>query len=936
MQETIKIRGAREHNLKNIDLEFPKNKLVVFTGVSGSGKSSLAFDTIYAEGQRRYVESLSSYARQFLGVMAKPDVDLIEGLSPAISIDQKTTSANPRSTVGTITEVYDYLRLLFARIGHPHCPICGREIANQSLDQIVGGVIDFIKNSAKDKKLVKLLFFSPLVEGRKGEYSGLLENLRAKGYKRVRIDNVMHKLDEEIILIKTNKHTIEVEVDRISVSSLDNLSGRITQSVEEALKLSEGLVIMSEVKDIGFGIPEIPKSFTDHLFSERFACPVDNIQIAEIEPRTFSFNSPHGACPSCTGIGRILKVDPERIFAQELSITEGGILPYANAFDQNTWFSRIIARFAWENDINIKTPIKNLTAQQKKMLLWGNGRSRFEGIANQIERRHRTTQSDYARAAYEKFMREVICEACEGRRLKKEALAITIEGMSISQITDLSIKDAQEWVESLPDGPVARLIVKEIVTRLNFLISVGLDYLTLGRAAGTLAGGEAQRIRLASQIGTGLTGVLYVLDEPTIGLHPRDNARLIATLKNLRDLGNTVIVVEHDAEMMNSSDYLVDFGPGAGKQGGAIIASGSSEQVAKNSNSITGQYLSGKRKISITGITSSKSSKSLRLLGAAQYNLKNIDLEIPLGKFVAVTGVSGSGKSTLIVETLYHGLNHEMNPAYRSQPGEYKKIEGQQNVNKVSLIDQSPIGRTPRSNPATYTKTFDLIRQAFASTRDARAAGYKPGRFSFNVKGGRCEACEGQGQVKIEMQFMADIWVVCEVCKGTRYNKQTLEVEYKGKNISDVLSLTVAEAEEFFHAHPAIVRKLETLQAVGLDYMELGQSAPTLSGGEAQRVKLAAELGKKHSGHVMYILDEPTTGLHFADLEKLLRVLKLLVSKGNTVIVIEHNLDIIKNADWIIDLGPEGGEKGGEVIAQGTPDHVRKQKNSYTGQFLSK
>lgn len=973
MQDTIKIKGAREHNLKNVDLEIPKNKLVVFTGVSGSGKSSLAFDTIYAEGQRRYVESLSSYARQFLGVMGKPDVDLIEGLSPAISIDQKTTSANPRSTVGTITEIYDYLRLLFARVGHPHCPICGKEIVGQSVDQLVEAMLDLITQMAMGEKIVKLLVFSPVVQDKKGEYSHLLDNLKSKGFKRVRIDGSIYSLDEEIVLIKTNKHTIDVEIDRFTVESKnlkdkvfgENLESRLTESVEQALKLSEGLVVLSQVKDNGFEIPAKPKDFGDHLLSERFACPVDNISLPEIEPRTFSFNSPHGACDHCSGIGKILQVEPALVFADEITITEGGILPWANAFENDTWFGRLLLTFCAEVGIDTRTPIKNLTAKQKELLLKGTGNKiykvpgknrfgkdtywwqPFRGVEGELERRHSETSSDYVRGVTERFMREVDCPGCNGKRLKDEALAVTIGGKNISAVVEMSIKDTKAWATglkskglTLKESQIADLILKEIISRLDFMVSVGLDYLTLARAAGTLAGGEAQRIRLASQIGTGLTGVLYVLDEPTIGLHQRDNKRLIDTLKRLRDLGNTVIVVEHDAEMMKASDYLVDFGPGAGREGGAVVAEGTPTQVTKDKKSLTGKYLAGRKKIEIetppTELDLKPVSGTLSLLGAKQFNLKNVSVDFPLGKLVAVTGVSGSGKSTLIVETLYKTLRQALNPYYKELPGASKGVKGIENINKVSLIDQSPIGRTPRSNPATYTKTFDLIRKVFAQTRDARAAGYKPGRFSFNVKGGRCEACEGQGQVKIEMQFMADLWVECEVCRGARYNKQTLEIEYKGKNISQVLTMSIDEAASFFHVHAPIVKKLETLQAVGLGYMELGQPAPTLSGGEAQRVKLAAELGKSHKGHTVYILDEPTTGLHFADLEKLLLVLKLLIAKGNTVIVIEHNLDVIKNADWIIDLGPEGGEEGGEVVATGTVEEIKKTKSSHTGTFLRK
>lgn len=967
----IKIRGARQHNLKNISVDIPKNKLVVFTGVSGSGKSSLAFDTIYAEGQRRYVESLSTYARQFLGVMEKPDVDLIEGLSPAISIDQKTTSRNPRSTVGTVTEVYDYLRLLFARVGHPHCPVCGREISSQSLDEIAKAAYELIEGKTKEGKSARFLILSPLVMDKKGEFSTLFDNLKAKGFRYARVDGYIKDLSEELILIKTNKHTIEAQVDRLSLSLgnlkdrvfQDNLKSRLSDSLEQALKLSDGLVVLSQVTDKSFEMPEFPKSFKNFLFSEKFACPIDNIQIPEIEPRTFSFNSPHGACQTCAGIGRILKVDPNLIFSPELSITEGGILPFGNMFEHDTWFSRLLLTACGENGINPKTPIKNLEKGEKEILLNGTrdrvyrveGTNRFgrmtyiyetfKGVVKELEERHAETESDWVRSEVEKYMRENICSECGGARLKKEALSITIDGLSINDVTNLSITQCASWIRKLisegilsqREKDIANLILKEIEVRVNFLISVGLEYLTLNRSAGTLAAGEAQRIRLASQIGSGLTGVLYVLDEPTIGLHQRDNQRLINTLKKLRDLGNTVIVVEHDEEMIRNADHIIDFGPGAGKNGGYIVETGGVADLVKKPNSLTGKYLLGKLDIDIKRqLSLEKNGKFMTLYGCSQFNLKNIDVNFPLGKFVVITGVSGSGKSTLLVETLYPALNLKLNPYYRELPGKFRKIVGEENVDKVILIDQSPIGRTPRSNPATYTKVFDPIREVFAQTREARAAGFKKGRFSFNVKGGRCEACEGQGQIRIEMQFMNDIWVSCEVCKGARYNAQTLEVTYKGKNISEVLAMTVAEAKEFFHAHQAIVSKLETLEAVGLDYMELGQPATTLSGGEAQRVKLATELTKKATGKTAYILDEPTTGLHFADIQKLLNVLRLLVDKGNSVFIIEHNLDVIKNADWIVDLGPEGGEKGGKIVAEGPVEYIKKEKNSYTGLFLNK
>lgn len=972
MENTIHIKGARQHNLKNVDLDIPKDKLVVLTGVSGSGKSSLAFDTIYAEGQRRYVESLSTYARQFLGLMEKPDVDLIEGLSPAISIDQKTTSRNPRSTVGTVTEVYDYLRLLFARIGHPHCPVCGREIASQSVDQIVGSILDLFQTLSKEKKEARVLIVAPVVSDKKGEFSNLFDNLKAKGYKTVRVDGYIKDLSEELVLIKTNKHTIEAVVDKLTVSgkelkdkvARENLKTRLTDDVEQALKLTEGLVVASEVLDKGFSMPESPKEFKDHLFSEKFACPIDNIQIPEIEPRSFSFNSPQGACEECNGIGKILKAEVDLVISEELSILEGGILPFQNMFEHDTWYSRIILEVCRQNGINPNKAFKDLTKDQRKAILYGTneriyeveGTNRqgrmtrihetFEGVMNEIEKRHQETESDYVRGSLEKYMREKVCPVCNGARLKKEALGVTIDKKSIANITSLSIEASLNWINNLEvsaeilskrEKEIAKLIVKEISARLGFLKAVGLEYLTLDRAAGSLSGGEAQRIRLASQIGSGLTGVLYVLDEPTIGLHQRDNNRLINTLKRLRDTENSVIVVEHDRDMINSADHIVDFGPGAGKFGGEVVSQGTPTHIKRDRKSLTGKYLSGKKKITVPKELQKKivdDQKYLEIKGCTKFNLKNIDVKFPLGRLAAITGVSGSGKSTLLVETLYPALMQHLNPFYRGDIPIYKDLKGMENVDKAILIDQSPIGRTPRSNPATYTKVFDPIRDVFSQTKEARSLGYKKGRFSFNVKGGRCEVCEGQGQIKIEMQFMSDIWVECEVCHGKRYNEQTLEVNYRGKNIAEVLDMTVSEAKEFFHAHPPIVDKLDTLEAVGLGYMELGQPATTLSGGEAQRVKLATELSKRATGNTVYILDEPTTGLHFADLEKLLTVLRLLVDKGNTVLVIEHNLDVIKNADWIVDLGPEGGEKGGYVVEEGEMDKIKKNKSSYTGKYL--
>ena len=974
MNDYISVKGARQHNLKNVSLDIPKNKLTVLTGVSGSGKSSFAFDTLYAEGQRRYVESLSTYARQFLGIMEKPDVDSITGLSPAISIDQKTTSRNPRSTVGTVTEVYDYLRLLFARVGHPHCPVCGAEISQQTLEEIVNKIFE-LKG--------RFYLLAPVVKDRKGEFSALLDNLISKGYSKVRIDGVYKDLHDDFSLIKTNKHTIDVVVDKMTIDPKDKQQGvslrsRLFDSVSQALKLADGYVILSEIKDASFVIPDYPKEYEDHLFSEKFSCPKDNISLPEVEPRSFSFNSPHGACPTCTGLGKLLKVEPNLVFSEELSIMEGAILPFASMFDHETWYAKTVVAMCEKQGINTHKPINQLTSKEKQILLYGTendiyevaGTNKFgkdtkiwqkyEGVVNGIERRYKETDSDYIKNEFEKYMREQICQTCEGARLKKEVLAITINNESISKVTSSSVKSLIQWTQKLEaalntrEKQIGKLILKEIEGRLKFLESVGLEYLTLDRVAGTLSGGEAQRIRLASQIGSGLTGVLYVLDEPTIGLHQKDNQKLIDTLKALRDLGNTVVVVEHDEEMMRNSDFLADFGPAAGKLGGELVASGTPKQVMANPKSLTGKYLSGKKKISVNpvslrgGITTKQSEKQdcflprfarsrndkLTIYGASQFNLKNINVEFPLGKLVCITGVSGSGKSTLLVETLYPALQQEFNPFFKAEVGVHKRIEGIDKIDKAILIDQSPIGRTPRSNPATYTGLFDPIRDVFALTREAKVQGYKKGQFSFNLKGGRCEACEGQGQTKIEMQFMPDIWVSCEVCHGKRYNSQTLEVMYKGKSISDVLDLTISEAVEFFNSHPKIYEKLETLQDVGLGYMQLGQPATQLSGGEAQRVKLATELSKRQTGKTFYILDEPTTGLHFADIEKLLKVLRLLVSKGNTVCVIEHNLDVIKNSDWVIDLGPNGGDGGGEIIAVGTPKDIKKNKNSVTGKYL--
>jgi len=962
--DKIIIKGARENNLKNIDLELPKNSLVVLTGISGSGKSSLAFDTLYAEGQRRYVESLSSYARQFLGVMDKPDVDYIEGLSPAISIDQKSASHNPRSTVGTTTEIYDYLRLLFARVGHPHCPLCGNEVAMMSVDQISGQILaDKDKITSKGRRIMIL---SPVIKDRKGEYSQLFEDLKKKGYSKVRVDGHVRDLDEDLVLIKTNKHTIDVVIDRLVLDTKSvhdqTLYSRLTQSIETALKSGEGFVIISDVLDASLEFPTNPKQMEDHLFSERFACPVDNISLPEIEPRTFSFNSPHGACPNCTGLGALLKVDAEAILNPILSIAEGGILPMSNLGENETWFSRLVDAVGKEYGFDLKTRLGEFNEKAKEILLYGAGKDQFkvegrnregkmthfytefEGIVTNLERRYKETESDYVKKEIEKYMFSEECPVCCGERLKKESLSITIDDLNISQVTSFSIRQSLEWVNKLHkpllsdrDLTIADPILKEIKARLQFLIDVGLDYLTLNRASNTLAGGEAQRIRLASQIGSGLSGVLYVLDEPSIGLHQRDNTRLIETLKRLRDLGNTVVVVEHDSETMENADYLVDFGPGAGEHGGKIMAQGTPEQIMKNPNSLTGKYLSGKKVV-----TTDKSLNrdfvnmgKLKVVGASEHNLKNIDVEFPLGQFITITGVSGSGKSTLIHDVLYKALASKFHHS-KERPGKFEKLEGVENIDKVVMVDQSPIGRTPRSNPATYTSAFTYIRELFANSPDAKVRGYGPGRFSFNVKGGRCEVCEGEGQIKIEMQFLPDVYVDCEACSGKRYNREALEITFKEKNIADVLDMTVEEALKFFENIPQLKNKLQVLNEVGLGYIRLGQPAPTLSGGEAQRIKLASELSKRPTGHTLYILDEPTTGLHFADIERLLHILRKLVNFGNTVIIIEHNLDVIKNTDWIIDLGPEGGAGGGQIIATGTPEQLAANKESVTGHYLGK
>jgi len=969
----IKIKGARAHNLKNISVDIPKNKLVVFTGLSGSGKSSLAFDTIYAEGQRRYVESLSSYARQFLGVMDKPDVDAIDGLSPAISIDQKTASHNPRSTVGTVTEIYDYLRLLFARIGHPHCPVCGTEITRLSPGQITDLMIKKFESALSENKIksIRCIVFSPVVRDRKGEFSALFENLRAKGFTSVRIDDHFFDLSSDIVLIKTNKHTINVQVDRLSVDKtllrnaprFREFKTRLSEAVEQATKISDGLVVASQVLDASFEFPKSPKKLDDHLYSIRFACPACNISLPEIEPRIFSFNSPHGACENCHGLGIVLRIDPQSIIKDNLSISEGGILPFARTILSDTWFGRTLLTAARVLGIDAQKPLKFAPMQKLEKLLYGMAdtvlavegenrfgrltqiQERFNGVIPELERRYSQTESEYVRAEIGKYMLDQVCPQCSGKRLNKQALSIVLDNKSIIDITQMPIDATLDWIVELEttltvrDKTIANLLLKEIKNRLRFLISVGLTYLTLSRTANTLAGGEAQRIRLASQIGSGLTGVLYVLDEPSIGLHARDNGKLIDTLYHLRNLGNSVIVVEHDREMMESADFILDFGPGAGEHGGQIIAKGTLSDIKKDKASLTGSFLAHRKTITAqapTMVSDFEKHATLELAGCSGNNLKNISVSFPLEKFICVTGVSGSGKSTLVVDTLFQALAHHFNPLHRERIAPLAKVVGESNLKRVILIDQSPIGRTPRSNPATYTGAFSYIRDLFAQTPKARARGYSPGRFSFNVSGGRCEACEGEGEVKIEMQFLPDVYVTCDVCAGTRFNAETLDIDFKGKNISQILAMTVEEGVSFFANIPGLLNKLETLYSVGLSYIRLGQPAPHLSGGEAQRVKLATELAKRGSRNTLYILDEPTTGLHFADLEKLLYVLRQLVSMGNTVIVIEHNLDVIRNSDWIIDLGPEGGDAGGEIIAQGSPKDVAQVDKSYTGAYLAK
>jgi excinuclease ABC subunit A len=934
--DRIVISGAREHNLKDVDVELPRDALIVITGLSGSGKSSLAFDTIYAEGQRRYVESLSSYARQFLGLMEKPDVDSIEGLSPAISIDQKTTSRNPRSTVGTVTEIHDYLRLLWARIGVPHCPECGAEITGQTQEQIVDRLMTLEEGA-------KFMVMAPVVRGRKGEYGKLLEQFRLEGYSRVKVDGELRRLDEEIVLDKKFKHDVSVVVDRLVMKA--DLRRRLSESVEAAAALAGGLV---EVEMVGDGASE------PLLFSEQFACLNCGTSIPELEPRIFSFNSPHGACERCHGLGFQRVIDPDLVVPDPtLSLAEGALQPWNRGV--TAYWRRLIASVAEEYGIDADKPWSKLKKTEKEIFLNGTGgarhqvtytnrygrrrsyKVRFEGIVNQLQRRYEETDSEVNRERIEGYMAEQPCPDCGGDRLRPESLAVKVGGISIADFSRKSARAAAEWISTLEltetERAIARLIVREISERLAFLENVGIGYLSLARSARSLSGGEAQRIRLATQIGSSLVGVMYVLDEPSIGLHQRDNEKLIATLDRLRDLGNTVIVVEHDEGTMLAADHLVDLGPGAGEHGGHVIAAGTPDEVAKDPASLTGQYLSGKRKIELPDERRAPSG-ALRIRGAREHNLKDVDVAVPLGVFCCVTGVSGSGKSTLVNETLHHAVANRLHQA-KLRPGAHDGIDGLSQIDKIINIDQSPIGRTPRSNPATYTGVFDHIRQLFAQTQESRARGYKPGRFSFNVKGGRCEVCRGDGQIKIEMHFLPDVYVPCEQCHGKRYNRETLEVRFKGKNIGDVLEMSVEEAVVFFENVPKIARRLRTLHDVGLDYIRLGQAATTLSGGEAQRVKLATELSKVATGNTLYILDEPTTGLHFADVQRLLDVLGRLVDAGNTVVVIEHNLDVVKTADRLIDLGPEGGEEGGEVIATGTPEEVAAVEGSYTGRFLA-
>jgi excinuclease ABC subunit A len=949
----IRVVGAREHNLKNITVEIPRDKLVVITGLSGSGKSSLAFDTIFAEGQRRYVESLSAYARQFIGQMDKPDVDHIDGLSPAVSIDQKSTSHNPRSTVGTVTEVYDYLRLLFARAGIPHCPICGREVAKQSAQEIV----DAIQTIPAD---TKILILAPMVRGRKGTYQAIFDEIRKAGFTRVRVDGKVFTLDEEINLDRYKQHTIEAVVDRLVISGSNDkeekksFQTRLTDSVETSLKFGEGYVTVCL---LGKGGDD-----RDIAYSENFACPEHGSVIPEIEPRTFSFNTPHGACPDCQGLGNKLEIDPNRVIEEDKSLSDGAIvaMEWTNSKDEGGYYWQILSAAAKHYHIDLHKPFKNLPKEHQDLILYGTkgekftlhyqnreGRkaifeTEFSGVIPNMMRRYRETNSEYIRSKISEYMSDRPCPTCKGARLRKEALAVTINDANILDVTGWPVNKSLEWVKKLNSrtGPltsrqraIAERVLKEIHERLTFLVDVGLDYLTLNRSAATLSGGEAQRIRLATQIGSRLVGVLYVLDEPSIGLHPRDNDRLLKTLKFLRDLGNTVLIVEHDDETIRTADWVLDLGPGAGEHGGQLIAEGTPAQILKHPRSLTGAYLSGRKSVPIPKDRRAGSGKSIKIIGAKGNNLKNIDAEIPLGKLVCITGVSGSGKSTLMVDTLYESLARDLMGAH-ANPAAYDRIEGLEHIDKIINIDQSPIGRTPRSNPGTYTGLFDEIRKLFAELPESKMRGYKPGRFSFNVHGGRCEACQGQGQLRIEMQFLPDVYVPCDVCHGSRFNRETLQVHFKGLSIAEVLDTTVEKGRELFDAFPAMVSKLQLLNEVGLGYVRIGQPATTLSGGEAQRVKLAKELSRRATGRTLYVLDEPSVGLHAADVHRLIEVLQRLVDAGNSVLIIEHNLDIIKIADWIIDLGPEGGDAGGLIIAEGTPEQVMKVKGSYTGQFL--
>ena len=931
----IIIKGAREHNLKNIDVEIPRDKFVVITGLSGSGKSSLAFDTIYAEGQRRYVESLSAYARQFLGQMEKPDIDYIEGLSPAISIDQKTTSRNPRSTVGTVTEIYDYLRLLYARIGTPHCYNCGKEISQQTIDQMV----DTIKGLPQGAKLQLL---APVIRGKKGEHQKVFEDIKKGGYVRVRVNGEVLDINEEIKLTKTKKHSIEIIVDRLVVK--EGMEKRLTDSLETVMKLTGGIAIVEVIGD------------REIMFSQNFACAECGISIEELAPRMFSFNSPFGKCPKCDGLGGLSEMDPDLIIPDwTKSVSQGAIDPWKN-LDEESWYYNILAAAAKRYNFSLDTPIEQLPSEIVDMLLYGNKGEKIkvnyhrdfgkgeimvavEGVVNNLERRYRETKSDYMRGEIEKYMSTRPCPECKGQRLKKESLSVKIGGLSIAEVCDMSVYKMRDFFQALEltekQKLISKLILKEIKERLEFLLNVGLEYLTLSRAAGTLSGGEAQRIRLATQIGSSLMGVLYILDEPSIGLHQRDNDKLLKTLRNLTNLGNTLLVVEHDEDTMHAADHIIDIGPGAGVHGGEIVAEGTLEDILNCEESITGQYLSGKKRIEIPEVRRKPNGKWIEIKGAKENNLKNINVSFPMGVFTCVTGVSGSGKSTLVNEILYKAVASNL---YRTKlhPGAHDTIKGLEYMDKIIDIDQSPIGRTPRSNPATYTGVFDIIREVYATTAEAKMRGYKNGRFSFNVKGGRCEACKGDGIIKIEMQFLPDVYVPCEVCKGKRYNRETLEVKYKGKNIADVLDMTVEDAVAFFENIPRIHRKMQTLYDVGLGYIKLGQPSTQLSGGEAQRIKLAFELSKRSTGKTLYILDEPTTGLHTADIHKLLHILDRLVETGNTIVVIEHNLDVIKRADHLIDLGPEGGDRGGTIIAEGTPEHIAEVPESYTGQFLKK